>query len=296
MNEQGADKPDLDLWVEERHRGIFAARYRAAKTLFSKQSRYQRVDVIESSGFGRMLFNDGVAMVSERDEFVYHEMIAHVPLFCHRCPKRVLVIGGGDGGTVREVLKHPSVEHCRLVEIDEVVLKACEQFIPATAASLRDPRVEVTVRDATKFVAEMRETWDVILVDSSDPVGPARPLFGADFYRNLQSRLAPGGIVVSQADSPFYEPESQRSLLEILSRFFRRTHLYNYSNLTYPGGLWSFSFASQERCPLADFDSDRMRASAAPLSYYSEHIHRAAFVLPEFQRLALGELLHALPL
>ena len=284
-----AKKP-LGVWAEEIHQEILRLGYRVTRTLFSGESDFQQIQVVETEGFGRMLFNDGVVMISERDEWVYHEMIAHVPMFVHPSVERVLVIGGGDGGTVRELLRHPGVRHVRLVEIDPLVLQACREHIPQTAAALDDPRVEVTVEDGVAFVASTDERYDLVLVDSTDPVGPATPLFGEEFYDNVARVLADDGVVVSQAESPFYEAERQGSMLRILQGRFRRAHLYNYANLTYPGGLWSFTFASNaDRCPVADLDAARLRDSGLEFRYYSEAIHRAAFVLPAFQAVHLRE-------
>jgi len=281
-----------DDWLEEDQDGVLRVRYRVGKTLSSTRSDYQTVEIVESPGFGRMLVNDGTVMLSERDERIYHEMIAHVPLFVSPRPERVLVIGGGDGGTVREVLRHPSVMHCRLVEIDGEVVEACRKHIPQTAAALDDPRVEVTIQDGVDFVARTPERYDVVIVDSSDPVGPAVPLFGADFYSNVHRVLNDDGIVVSQAESPFYEPEAQRGLLRILCDRFQRVGIYNYSNLTYPGGLWSFSFACKgDLCPTGDFDDARVERAERTFHYYSAAVHRAAFALPAFQRDALADLL-----
>jgi spermidine synthase len=223
-------------------------------------------------------------MLSERDEFIYHEMIAHVPLFVHPRPERVLVIGGGDGGTAREVLRHPGVRACRMVEIDEMVVNACREHIPLTASSLDDPRLDLTIGDGVKFVEETDERFDVVLVDSTDPVGPAQPLFGEPFYRNVLRVLNPDGVVVSQGESPFYEAETQRSMLRILHTVFDHTHIYNFPNLTYPGGFWSFTFASRGLCPLDDFDLARVAASGIHFRYYTEGIHRAAFALPAFMK------------
>lgn len=279
----------LALWAEEQHQDVLELRYRIRRRLYSGRSEYQRVDIVESEGFGRMLFNDGIVMTSERDEFVYHEMICHVPLFVHPAVRRVLVIGGGDGGTVRELLRHSYVEHCRLVEIDPLVLEGCREHLPGAAAAFDDPRVEVTVADGLRFVAETEERYDLVLVDSSDPIGPAEPLFGAAFYHDVRRVLRPGGVVVSQAESPFYDAARQRSLLAILAERFRRVHLYNYANLTYPGGLWSFSFATPgDLCPLADFDPERVRRSGLEFRWYGPEMHRAAFVLPAFQRANLA--------
>jgi spermidine synthase len=275
---------DIDLWVEERHRDIMAMRYRVKKTLFSARSPFQKIDIVETEGHGRMLLNDGLVMISERDEHIYHEMIAHVPLFVHPEPRRVLVIGGGDGGTVREVLRHEGVEVCVLVEIDAMVIEACKAFIPQTAAALDDPRARVLVADGVEYVAATDEPFDVVIVDSTDPIGPAAPLFDAKFYANVKKLLKENGIVISQAESPFYEMETQNALLSILKGLFERVHVYNFSNLTFPGGLWSFSFASDTLCPLEDFDEARVAAAGIDFRYYNTGIHRAAFALPEFMR------------
>jgi spermidine synthase len=287
-------KHRLELWAEEMHQEQLGLRYRVRRTLYSGESDFQRIDVVETEGFGRMLFNDSIAMVSERDEWVYHEMIAHVPMFVHPGVRRALVIGGGDGGTVRELLRHASVESVTLVEIDPLVIEACREHLQVTSAALDDPRVTVKIADGVRFVAETDERYELILIDSTDPIGPATPLFGAEFYRNVARILEPGGVVVSQAESPFYGAERQRSMLTILSGAFERTAIYNYTNLTYPGGLWSFTFAtSGDLCPIADFDADRFRRSALVCRYYNNLIHRGAFILPEFQRTNLTGLVSA---
>lgn len=285
-------KQRLELWVEELHQKQLGLRYKVRRTLYSGESDYQQIDVVETEGFGRMLFNDSIAMVSERDEWVYHEMIAHVPMFVHPRVARVLVIGGGDGGTVRELLRHPSIETVRLVEIDALVVEACREYLKLTSQALDDPRVTVTIEDGVKFVKDTDERYDLVIVDSTDPIGPATPLFGAEFYGNVKRILECGGCVVSQAESPFYEPEQQRSLLTILSETFERTAIYNYSNLTYPGGLWSFTLAGRrDLCPIADFDAARFDRENLECRYYNRAIHRGAFILPEFQRANLGALL-----
>jgi spermidine synthase len=281
-------EPTKDLpgdWARELHQHTLVMGYKLKRRLFSDRSPYQRVEVVESEDFGRMLFNDGAVMISERDEFVYHEMIAHVPLFVHPGVERVLVVGGGDGGTVRELLRHSSVRHCRLVEIDGMVVDACARYVPQTSSALSDARVQVTIGDGVGFVATTDQRYDLVLVDSTDPVGPAKPLFGAGFYRNVARVLRENGIVVSQAESPFFDTEQQRSMLEILAHTFQRAQIYNYANITYPGGLWSFTFASKgDLCPLGDFDEARVGPSGIDFRYYSAAVHRAAFVLPAFQQ------------
>jgi spermidine synthase len=266
--------------------------FRVERTLFSADSGLQHVAVVESTGFGRMLFNDGAVMLSERDERVYHEMIAHVPLFVHPRAQRVLVIGGGDGGTVREVLRHPSVTACRLVEIDATVVSACRQHLPQTAAALEDSRVEVSVEDGVAYVARAAERYDVVIVDSGDPAGFAVPLFGDRFYADVERLLTDDGIVVSQCQSPFNDLTAQARLLETLGRCFPRVHIYNYCNLTYPGALWSFTFAGKgPRNPVEDLDPRRVADSGLSCFYYNAAVHRAAFCLPQFQAAALRHLL-----
>ena len=200
-------------WIEENFKDRIIMRYPMKRTLFSEKSPFQQVDVVETDGFGNMLLNDNYVMITERDEFIYHEMIAHVPLFVHPEPKKVLVIGGGDGGTIREAIRHPSVEHCDLVEIDGAVIEACKKFIPLTASALDNSRVSVHVEDGVKFARQCpANTYDVIMVDSTDPIGPSEPLFGPDFYKNIHRILKRDGIVVSQAESLFYELDTQHAL------------------------------------------------------------------------------------
>ena len=271
------------LWIEERFEDLYAMRFKVTDVLFSGTSDFQSVDVVRTAGHGAMLLNDGFVMLSERDEFAYHDMIVHVPLFVHPNPRRVLIIGGGDGGTAREVIRHPAVETCVMVEIDGMVVDACRKHIPQTAACLDGDRVELHIADGVKFMAETDRTFDVVLVDSTDPIGPAQPLFGEAFYRDIHRVLAPDGIVVSQGETPWYQQPMQRKLSGILHSIFARNHVYNFSNMTYPGGLWSFTFASKGHHPLHDFDAERVAASGLSFEYYNPAVHRAAFALPNFQ-------------
>jgi spermidine synthase len=272
----------LDLWVTETHRGVVGLRFKVRKTLFEGRSPYQQIHVVETVDHGRMLLNDGMVMLSERDEFVYHEMIAHVPLAVHPLPKRVLIVGGGDGGTAREVLKHPSIEHVKLVEIDEMVVSASREYLPSLSVAFDDPRLEVTFDDGVHFVAHTDHTFDVVIVDSTDPVGPAEPLFDRLFYKNVSRILTPGGIMVTQAESPYYDHIIQKTMLTNQRPFFNRLHLYLFSNLTYPGGLWGFGLGSKRFCPVGDFDAERFERAAIVTRYYTPQIHHAAFALPAF--------------
>jgi spermidine synthase len=282
---------NLDLWISEIHQGTVALSFKVSKTLFSQQSPFQRVDIVETVAHGRMLLNDGVIMLCERDEFVYHEMIAHTPLFVHPCPRRVLVIGGGDGGTVREVLKHPDVERVVMVEIDQVVVDACQAYMPRVSSAMADPRLDLRIQDGVQYVTETQDRFDVAIVDSTDPVGPARPLFNVKFYQEVASLLTTDGILITQAESPFYDQEIQAGMLQNQRPFFKRLHVYLFTNLTYPGGLWCFGFASQGLCPIRDLNVQRISASTFSTRYYNAKIHQAAFMLPSFVEETLEDVL-----
>ena len=229
-----------------------------------------------------MLFNDSLAMVSEWDEYVYHEMMAHVPLFVHPRPERVLIIGGGDGGTAREVIRHKNVHECTVVEIDEMVVQVSKEYLPFCAESFSHPKVKLVIADGVEFVAHHEpNAFDVVLVDSTDPIGPATPLFGQDFYCNLQRCLKDDGIVVSQGESHWLEMDMQKKLLEIKHSLFNTVACYNYNNLIYPGGEWSFTWGSQKYHPLVDRHEVGM--SDLDCHYYNAKIHEAAFALPTEQ-------------
>lgn len=271
-------------YVEEVNPEGFSVRYNIKEVLFSGKSPFQKVEVVQTEGHGKMLLNDDLVMITERDEFVYHDMITHVPLFVHPNPKRVLIIGGGDGGTAREVLRHATVEHVDMVEIDGMVVEACRQHIPQTAVGMEDnPRFKLYIDDGVKFVRETQNKYDVIIVDSTDPIGPAQPLFGSEFYQDVYNCLTENGIVVSQAESPFYNVDTQKAMSKILNSIFAKVAYYNFTNLTYPGGYWSFSFASKGLHPVQDFNPERVKASGLKFKYYTADLHKAAFCLPQFQ-------------
>ena len=276
-------------FVEETQGGFFAMKYAVKERLFHGQSDFQKVEIVRTAGHGKMLLNDGIVMVTEKDEFIYHEMISHVALFTHPHPQKILIIGGGDGGTAREVLRHSSVEKCVMVEIDGMVVEACREHLPQMSRSLDNPRLELLIADGVQYLSDCQESYDVILVDSTDPIGPAQPLFGPKFYQDVLRCLGPEGIVVSQGESIFYERETQRKLMSILSEIFPLTSIYNYQNLTYPGSPWSFTFGSKGPHPLGDFNPCRLKESGLEFQYYNEFIHRAAFALPTHQRQYLVE-------
>ncbi|MDE0092214.1 MAG: polyamine aminopropyltransferase [Oligoflexia bacterium] len=273
----------------ENHKNIIKIGIPYKKKLFEKNSKYQNVKVIETEGFGNMLINDNIVMTCERDEFVYHEMITHVPLFSHPHPKDVLIIGGGDGGTAREALKHKNIK-CTMVEIDSLVITACKKHLKKTACSFNNPKLNLQVEDGANFIKKFSSAFDVILVDSSDPVGPSSVLFGNTFYNNVFKALKKEGILIAQAGNSFYDLNNQKSALKICKKLFKRAGFYNYSNLTYPAGPWSFLFASKGVHPVKNFKPERVKKSKIKFRYYNPDIHISSFSQPEFVKKAFGSL------
>ena len=262
--------------------------------LFSVESDYQQVRVLQTEGFGRLLTLDGLVMLTDRDEFVYHEMISHPALCLLDEPRRVLVVGGGDGGTVREVLRHQSIEHVDLVEIDQMVIDVSREFFPKVAAALDDPRLNIRVEDGAAFVRESDAGfYDLVIVDSTDPVGFAEALFGEEFYRDCHRILTDQGILVSQTESPFDEVfrASIGDANRFLGSLFSEVAQYLAFIPTYPFGMWSFTMASKQLHPVDDFDEEAATAALAPiiddLQYYHAGLHHAAFAHPLFVKRAV---------
>lgn len=271
-------------------------KFKITEKIFSEKSPFQQVDIYKTYSHGKLLAHDGMVMITEKDEHIYHDMITHVPLFTHPNPKHILVIGGGDGGTVREVLRHSSVEKCVMVEIDPVVIKACRQHFPTTSCEFDNPKLELLIEDGLKYVSGTDNKFDVVIIDSSDPIGPATPLFNIDFYKNIDRILTEDGIVVSQCESPYYHQAMQETLVKIKKELFPKVYLYTYTNLSYPGGYWSFSFASKKHCPLKNLDHQRVADSGLDFKYYNSNIHKASFALPNFMKKMYQGLLTDIPL
>ena len=272
-------------WVEENMAGM-RTQYPILRLLYEEQTPFQRMRLIESEPYGRMLLLDDYVQLTEKDEFVYHEMMTHVPLLAHGDPKRVLVIGGGDGGILREVCRHPGVEHAALVEIDGRVIEFSKTHLPSVNnGAFDDPRVQIRVDDGAAFIKNTSEKYDVVIVDSSDPVGPAQVLFSQGFYMDIRNALAPGGIMVRQTGSTFLQPDEQQQAIEILHNVFNYVGLYLFNVPTYVGGLFSSVFASNTVDPLAiSVETLQERAASIGLvgRYYSPKIHVAAFELPGY--------------
>ena len=281
---------DKKQWFTEIHQGSSALSFKYKKTLFEGKSPFQTVKIIETYSHGRMLINDDIVMTCERDEFIYHEMISHIPLFTHPHPENVLIIGGGDGGTAREVLKHRNIKECVLVEIDSLVVEACKKHLQTIGSEFDNPRLTVHFDDGASFVKNKKNHYDVIIVDSADPIGPGKILFEAPFYEDVFQALKPDGLMTAQGESPLYEQKLQKKLLKSVGKSFLLAGFYNYSNLTYPGGFWSFLLASKKHHPLKDFNPKRVKEAPFSLLYYNESIHLASFSRPEFVKTNLGPL------
>lgn len=281
----------MDLWYTEKHSDNVGISIKATKTLFSGKSKFQQLDIIETLEFGRMMLLDGLVMVTERDEFIYHDMIVHPALFTHPNPKKVLVIGGGDGGTIREIMKHPEVELAVLCEIDGLVIEKSIEFLPSMASEIdgNNPRVKLHVDDGLAYIRDHQNEFDIILVDSTDPIGPAVGLFEENFYRSVFSALKADGIMIAQSESPFYHAEIQKSMYQNLRAVFPLVKMYQAFIPTYPSGFWSFAFASKKYHPITDFDHDRAAGRNFHSRYYNEDLHLGAFMLPTFARENIAE-------
>ncbi len=250
-----------------------------------EQSSYQKIEIYETETFGTLMTLDGLVMVTDRDNFVYHEMMTHPALFTHPNPKRVLVIGGGDCGTLREVLKHKSVELAEQVELDERVTRVSEKFFPELCESNHDPRAKLHFTDGIKWVADAKpESYDVIIIDSTDPVGPAAGLFSETFYKNCFRALRAQGIVVGQSESPLFHADLIRSVQKSLkaSGFGEVATLF-FPQCTYPSGWWSATMAAK-KIALKDFRAHDAAAKTFSTHYYNRDIHGAALISPEFLR------------
>lgn len=198
----------MEFWFSEAQTPNVKLSIRVDRQLYSGRSEFQRIDVFDSPEFGRFLTLDGYMMLTEKDEFIYHEMISHVPMAVHPHVRQVLIIGGGDGGVVRELTQYPDILHIDLVEIDPLVVEVCRQFIPQTACRLDDPRVAIHYADGVKFIRSCENQYDLIIVDSTDPFGPGEGLFTKEFYGCCFKALRQEGILVNQHESPFYSEDA----------------------------------------------------------------------------------------
>lgn len=274
----------MEFWFSENHTPNVQISIRVDKQLYSGKSEFQRIDVFDSPEFGRFLTLDGYMMLTEKDEFIYHEMITHVPMAVHPNVKNVLVIGAGDGGVVRELVQYPEIEHIDMVEIDPLVVEVCKQYLPKTACRFDDPRLDIHYEDGLRFVRFKENEYDLIIVDSTDPFGPGEGLFTREFYGNCCNALKEDGILVNQHESPFYPEDAaacRRAHRNIVGTF-PIAKVYQAHIPTYPSGHWLFGFASKKYHPLRDLDETRWNMRSIDTKYYTTMLHKGAFYIPAY--------------
>ena len=254
------------------------------RLLFEHKSPHQHLVIFENTRFGRIMALDGIIQTTEGDEFIYHEMLTHVPLFSHGDAQEVLIIGGGDGGILREVVKHKTVKRITQVEIDEAVIQTCREYLPGhSQGAFDDPRLTLVIDDGMAFVDQTPQRFDVIISDSTDPIGPGEVLFSSTFYDACKRCLKPGGLFVAQNGVPFFQPDELTTSAQRLHPLFSDTTFYTIAVPTYIGGLMTLAWATDNRdlraTPLATLTS-RYDTSGIATKYYTPALHQAAFALP----------------
>ncbi|OKH26076.1 spermidine synthase [Hydrococcus rivularis NIES-593] len=275
-------------WVIDGNESIALSIHIKGDRLFKEDSPYQTVEVFDTYGNGKMLTIDRMVMCTEADEASYHEMIAHVPMQTHPSVKDVLVIGAGDGGTIRELVRYPGIERVTMVEIDEAVVRASKQFLPTISSAFNHPKLNLLIDDGIKFVKEAADaSYDLVIIDSSDPVGPSEGLFTKSFYEDVYRCLRTGGVVTVQSESPSYNPKAFIELNQCLKQVFGsdRVHCYLVFIPMYPTGMWSLTYCSKQGPhPIENFDYNKATqfAKEHDLHYYNADVHKAAFCLPTY--------------
>lgn len=274
----------MELWYTEEHTENVRFSIKVKNLLYTGQSPYQKIDVFDSEEFGKFLTLDGLMMLTEKDEFIYHDMIVHVPMAVNPNIKRVLVIGGGDGGTVRELTRYETIESIHMVEIDKQVVDVCREYLPQTAGKLDDPRVELFFEDGLKFIRSHVDEYDLIIVDSTDPFGPGEGLFTREFYGNCYKALKDDGIMVNQHESPYYTYyiNSMKRAHKRIKEFFPIARVYQAHIPTYPSGYWLFGFASKKYDPIKDLKEEEWNKLGLKTKYYNTELHKGAFAIPNY--------------
>lgn len=272
----------MELWFSEKHTDDAQFSIKVREQLYSGKSYYQDIAILDTYEFGRILTLDGYIMLTEKDEYIYHEMMVHVPMACNPDIKKVLVIGAGDGGTIRELTRYNTIEYIDMVEIDEKVIEICKEFLPQTACRFDDERVHVNIADGLKYVRKKEDFYDLIIVDSTDPFGPGEGLFTREFYGNCFKALTENGILVNQHESTYYD-----SYVDMVKRTHRRigsvfpvSMVYQAHIPTYPSGHWLFGFASKNIHPVHDMQEERWNALGLGMKYYNTDLHKGCFALP----------------
>ena len=271
-----------NVWYSELHNHATGLTVKVNRLVESTQSKFQRIDVIENDFFGKILVLYGSLMAATNDNNVYNEMITHVPLFVHPRPKNVLIIGGGDCGALTEVLKHPEVKKCTMCEIDQKVVEVSNRHLPHLAKGVKDKRANLVFMDGKEFIAKTKEKFDIIILDLSDPIGPAADLFQKPFHQKVFETLNADGIMLAQSESPYFHKDAVKSMYKNVRSIFPIVEMYTAHMPIYPSSLWSFAFCSKKYHPLKDFSPRRYDRLKPKTRYYNKDIHTAAFALPEY--------------
>lgn len=281
----------MELWFSERHTSNVKFSIKVDRQLFCGQSEYQRIDIFDSQEFGRFLTLDGNMILTEKDEFIYNEMIVHVPMAVHPNVRKVLVIGAGDGGVLRELCRYSSIEQIDMVEVDELLVEVCKKYLPQTGCGFSDDRVKIYHQDGLRYIRKCENEYDLIIVDPTDPFGVGEGLFSKEFYGNCYKALHKDGIMVNQHESPFYGED-----VYVMNRTHKRivgsfpiTKVYQAHIPTYPAGHWLFGFASKKYHPIKDIDAVRWNSLSIDTKYYNTRLHIGAFALPNYVESVLKE-------
>ncbi len=274
----------MELWYTDQHTDNVHFSMKVEQQIVSKESYYQKIDLLKTYDYGKVLVLDGELMITERDEFIYHEMAVHVPMAVHSEVRKVLVIGGGDGGSVRELVKYNSIERIDVVEVDEEVVNVCMKYFPETSCKLKDERVHIYFEEGIRFVRGVYDEYDLIIVDCSDPYGPAEGLFTKEFYGICWKALKEDGVLINQHESPYYKQHARSVQLahKHIKSAFTYSTVYQCHIPSYPSGHWLFGFASKRYDPVVDLDADKWNELAIKTRYYNTDLHKGAFYLPNY--------------
>jgi len=278
--------------LEYFHHSSYVQGFKIKKSLLNIQSAYQKIEVLDTEAVGKLLLLDGKTMISEADEFVYHELMAHIPWMTVKNCESVLIIGGGDGGIVREFCKHSSIKKIFLVEIDQLVVKVCQDFFPECTSGLSDPRVQIVHQDGHEFLKKTIHKFDVVVVDSTDPENFASTLFTEEFYGTVKNVLNPGGIMMAQTENPFLDTFNMKNIYANLRSQFSEVHSLSAPLLIYPGVFWTFAFCSNGVKPqeLIEEKLANMKELEKNLKWYNHLWHVGAFAISNFHKKVIKQL------
>lgn len=281
----------MELWYTENHSENVRFSIKIKEHLYHGKSKFQEIDFFTSEEFGIVFTLDGLVMVTQKDEFIYHDMISHVPMAVNPNIKNVLVIGGGDGGTVRELTRYKGIRNIDLVEIDEMVIKLCKKYLPETASRLKDKRVNIIIEDGVAYIQKKVNEYDLIIIDSTDPIGPGEGLFTKSFYKNCYIALKEDGILINQHESPYYDMDrkNMNRAHQRIKDTFKIAEVYQFHMPTYPSGHWLFGFASKKYHPIRDLKRVEWLKNNIDTRYYNLDLHAGAFALPTYVKNALKE-------